>query len=715
MAQYDSDDITAMNEALDDDGIMVDGRQIRYGSVVKSRSDAKDCTGDRIPADVYYKVIEYDNGDDTIYLERLPNQSQGDENYWVKTQPSDNDDDDDDDGDALFDEDFDYVSPANVPERYRDGSSEDDGDDKDIDTWRIDGKCVAGLVLIPMAGAKDYQNRSFLADTKWIVKEIDSDGTLELREEGPDRVRWIRKSALASFTIDPDRYAPFRVGGQRVKQNDTIMALAGAKDFNGTPIHVNVTYKVGGVDTSDNTLKIYETGNTGYAPWVRAQDLDKFRFATEAEKRETIPPTEFKCGRTKLKAGDVILIGEGVKTFDNCSIQPGLWIIASMRNGTDPIARIQKIDGRGGGIGWNVRPGDIARCKVASDADKRSFTPEGFKIGRRTLLLGDQIEALPGAKTHDNCDINVGIWTVERFDSNAAQIVMIVNGSRVNSWWIKAECLSKFKLVRSESTSSSQRVDPDAVRTSSSTTSASSASSKKESTVASKSSSTRKSFLNFDFGVNDDPNLAITLDGKIAVQRDEGIFASYQNGELLEVPEDFVIKREGILYNMPATVDQLKPGDVIKDGDLYRVVDKVENGQVKVVNPGAATKASLVTVKNLFGFNFYTRVTSIMGDALTGGATGAAGMNPLMLMVFLGDEGKGESKDDFMTLMIMSQMINPGAQGVGAGIGNLFGGNPMMAFMLLGKGEKGGMGDMLKMMLMGQMFTQQPPAASTEK
>ncbi len=214
---------------------------------------------------------------------------------------------------------------------------------------------------------------------------------------------------------------------------------------------------------------------------------------------------------------------------------------------------------------------------------------------------------------------------------------------------------------------------------------------------------TKKSFLNLEFGANSDPNLVLTLDGKIAVKRGEDTFAAYAEGDLMETLGELTIEAKGLIFNMPATKEQLAEGDLIKDGNRYLFVKEVTAEGIKTVAPSSASNQSLVNVKNVLGINFYTKVVSFanLGGV---GDTGMGGFNPMMLLALKGEGGLGEGDDMLKTMMLMGAM---GGQGFPGGA-NLMG-NPMMMMLMLG--GKGGDNDMLKMMALSGMMAQQAPAA----
>jgi hypothetical protein len=179
---------------------------------------------------------------------------------------------------------------------------------------------------------------------------------------------------------------------------------------------------------------------------------------------------------------------------------------------------------------------------------------------------------------------------------------------------------------------------------------------------------------------------------------------------LTETLEDFVIQANSMLFNTPATKAQLKTGDLIKDGaKVYFVVDTSDKG-IKTVDPVTASAHSVVNVKNMFGMNFYTKVTSFFG-ATSGSSEGSnpfgeMGSNPMMMMAMMNNTGEDSDGggNEMFKMMAMSQMMG----GQNGSMGQQM--NPMMMMAMMGNKGGSGKDEMFKMMMMSNVMAQMQAA-----
>ena len=194
--------------------------------------------------------------------------------------------------------------------------------------------------------------------------------------------------------------------------------------------------------------------------------------------------------------------------------------------------------------------------------------------------------------------------------------------------------------------------------------------------------------FNFDFGKITGDSVRMSVYG-VAVKNNSGTWVAYDSKTESMMDVD-VLNFSGadMLYKMPVAVNQVQAGDVIihnrkpcfvvsfsEDGSAFSVVDIMDSEQ-KMILP----------VKSPFGFSFVTKVVSPFNLAGSADAQNPFGnMLPLMMM--------GDKDIDPMMLMMM------------CGNGGFDMSNPMMMMFLLD--DKGDKSDMMKTMLMAQMFANQ--------
>lgn len=161
-----------------------------------------------------------------------------------------------------------------------------------------------------------------------------------------------------------------------------------------------------------------------------------------------------------------------------------------------------------------------------------------------------------------------------------------------------------------------------------------------------------------DFAFNTS-NFALSMFGGLAVKVN-GSFVSYnvEKGEAMDVM-DFVIDGfEDFIMIMP--VQELSDGDIfIQDGKVYQMIDKEKKSAYNYTDNSIDT---LVTKANIMGFKMYAKVMNFASGMMNmaGGETKDGNMfaNPVFMMMMMKD-GDGDM-GEMMKLMMMSQMFQGG-------------------------------------------------------
>lgn len=182
--------------------------------------------------------------------------------------------------------------------------------------------------------------------------------------------------------------------------------------------------------------------------------------------------------------------------------------------------------------------------------------------------------------------------------------------------------------------------------------------------------------FNFDFGPCKDSNIKMSTYG-LAVKDAAGKWVSYDkaNDSIVDV-SPFTFGDGKYFYKMPVAIKDIKVGDVIIHEKKPMFVCKIfEDGDLNVVDIMTAERKVILPVKNIFNFNYYTRVISLMdmgGEAVQPSEDNPFG-NPMMFAL-LADEGGLDKLDPMMMFALMG--------GMG---GNMKDMNPMMLAMMLSK------------------------------
>ena len=210
-----------------------------------------------------------------------------------------------------------------------------------------------------------------------------------------------------------------------------------------------------------------------------------------------------------------------------------------------------------------------------------------------------------------------------------------------------------------------------------------------------KSMETKKMFGNLEFGPVK-ANYRLSHLG-IALQNAAGEIVSYdkQKNEIVNV--DFIdIDAKGMIYAMPCAIKDVHVGDVILHTNGHAVfVTSVDNG-IHVVDVAAGEKKEILPTKSIFGFDFVTKIVTLIDfSGMNASAEQPFGnLLPLMLL--------GKNSDN-MKEMLPMMMLMGGVNGANTNAFNFDMNNPLMLMALMG-GSKDN--DFFSMMLMMGMMNQ---------
>lgn len=180
-----------------------------------------------------------------------------------------------------------------------------------------------------------------------------------------------------------------------------------------------------------------------------------------------------------------------------------------------------------------------------------------------------------------------------------------------------------------------------------------------------------KNIINFDFGPVNDEAIRLSPYGMAVCVIEDGDWLTYNpdKGEMMNV-NIFNFKMDKFIYKVPAPLGSIKPGDLILHQKIPMFVRSVDNvaGTVEAINYRDSTIASILPVKSPFGFNFVTKIISLIDFSKINADTENPFGNMLPLMM-LGNQ-ENETIDPFMMYMMMQN-------------GSMDFNNPMMMYFLL--------------------------------
>lgn len=211
---------------------------------------------------------------------------------------------------------------------------------------------------------------------------------------------------------------------------------------------------------------------------------------------------------------------------------------------------------------------------------------------------------------------------------------------------------------------------------------------------------------NLRFGKADNAKMSIYGPAlREAISGDTWVAFDKSKEQWIDVPYEAILDIP--LFEMPVAKNNIQIGDFIFHAGIgtgwVRVIDFDDemNYFIEAEDPSNHEIIKILPTRNMFGFDFYTKliIPFDMGSTFGGAsASNPFGMLPMLMM--MSDKSKSGSGDNSM-LMAMMMMQNGTMD---------FTSNPMMLYALMG--DKGGDNSMLMAMLMSQMM-QGAPTKST--
>lgn len=174
-----------------------------------------------------------------------------------------------------------------------------------------------------------------------------------------------------------------------------------------------------------------------------------------------------------------------------------------------------------------------------------------------------------------------------------------------------------------------------------------------------KENKTMNFMKNLEFGKINTNDLRMSING-LAYRRNDGSYATYNAKDNSFMDVTGMLLDFDYIYVMPVAAKDLKEGDIVKHLNNYVVVSNVnEDGTISAISPIKAEEIIIIPTKNMFGFNYYSKVFNIFDGAFKADETNPFG-NPLALMMLCGENGgfNGDMKSIIPLLLLSNQNEN---------------------------------------------------------
>ena len=142
-------------------------------------------------------------------------------------------------------------------------------------------------------------------------------------------------------------------------------------------------------------------------------------------------------------------------------------------------------------------------------------------------------------------------------------------------------------------------------------------------------------------------------------------------------------------YMIPVAKSDVEEGDFILHNNTWVRVIGVEEGKIEVEKVFEKEVVSIIPTKNLFGFDYYTKLVSFGLEGLINSADESNPFGNFIPFLLMGDNS---DLDDILPLMLMMNSKN--------GAPSMNFNNPLMFYILMGDGKSNKFDKMLPLMLM---------------
>ena len=174
--------------------------------------------------------------------------------------------------------------------------------------------------------------------------------------------------------------------------------------------------------------------------------------------------------------------------------------------------------------------------------------------------------------------------------------------------------------------------------------------------------------INFDFGPCGN-TVRLSMYG-MAIQNISGEWVSYNpdSREIINVDVFNMADGGKYMYKMPVAIADVKEGDIVIHNRVPMFVTAInENGTFEVTDVRAGETKNIIPTRNMFGFNFMTKVVSMFGAFANAPTADQPFGNMLPFLMLNGENGK-----DIDPMMFMFMMNQGGNNGM----------NPMMWYFM---------------------------------
>lgn len=160
--------------------------------------------------------------------------------------------------------------------------------------------------------------------------------------------------------------------------------------------------------------------------------------------------------------------------------------------------------------------------------------------------------------------------------------------------------------------------------------------------------------LNVEFGkIANTTEVAACLYG-VAIRGSDGRYRAYDKANSKIIDVTGMTFDTDMLFKVPCAISQIGVGDVIINAGNYVTVTNVhKDGTFTVVDPRASEQKIAIPAKNMFGFDFMTKIFYPLDNFFKPTGDNPFGLNPMSMMLLASGDNM-----DMSTLALMTMMGN---------------------------------------------------------
>lgn len=192
----------------------------------------------------------------------------------------------------------------------------------------------------------------------------------------------------------------------------------------------------------------------------------------------------------------------------------------------------------------------------------------------------------------------------------------------------------------------------------------------------------------------------------IAIRNAAGNMVSYDKSKDEIVDVDLIdFKGDNLVYAIPVAISDISVGDVVLHNDVPMFVIGKGTGSVPVVDVKNGEKKDILPTKSMFGFDFITKLITLV-DFSAAGASKSQPFGNLLPLMMLSNGGVGNKMQNMLPMMFL---MNQG----GKDTFKFDMSNPFMLMAMMGGSEGNDFFPML--LMMQQMGSLKEEKKETEK